>query len=499
MTIFNNSQQTGIKAIEAFLASPNDKYLNLLGQAGTGKTFVISHIVNKHFLTHNFFVMGPTNKCTKVLRENGLRAQTITKFLKMKHNYSDDGDATFEPNIGEWSKMKITNTDILVVDECSMISVNCYHYLQMFQQAYDCSIIFIGDSCQLVPVQKDTQKNSVSFLSQTFNITNSHTFTEIVRSKQPVVQATYNMFRGYCEDENHDKLINELNQLPKTLDVRLTDNKQVFIKAFLKSIKKDANTYILTGSNVATSQYNALVMDTLYPDRTTEFVAGQRILITDYHRAEIVEAEQIHKPNYDKTQVGLCTGDLVDIDYIFQSEVYNEYFNINVNTYTIGFYATDNSGDGFSCELSYVIEKDYPIFSKAKSKKKAKIKKNGGTTEIWKEFYAVSATLHAPIDASYSMTVYKSQGSSFTGVYVDMADIARCRRGAMLRSREYYTAVSRAKQKIVLLVGSAVYRPATTDILLCGLCNSEKVTADFITTEGTISEHCLSCSGNRLN
>jgi hypothetical protein len=33
---------------------------------------------------------------------------------------------------------------------------------------------------------------------------------------------------------------------------------------------------------------------------------------------------------------------------------------------------------------------------------------------------------------------------------------------------------------------------------LCGLCKREKVTADFITTEGTISEHCLSCSGNHL-
>lgn len=489
MTTFNTSQQNGINIIESFFES-EDSFLIIIGPAGTGKTFCISHLVKKHKRKYNFHVIGPTNKSVSVLKQNGLHAQTITKFLKMQQSYNDDGSAVFTPDLSAWSKMNIRSSDVVIADECSMIGVNLFYFISEFQLRFKCKFIFLGDVCQLPPIQKNNLNSSVSFQSQTFNINNKIEFSELVRSQIPVIQLTYNLFRQYAIDGQHTKLINGISTLPQSVHVRKTDDKILFVNAFLKSFRKCNNSFILCCSNANTTNFNKIIIDSLYPNRVYEFVEGQRLIFTDYHRAKIIYEDDDYDPF--KTHIGIYTGDLIIIESILESNIFNEYFDVSLKLYIITF-----SKEYHKCIINYIHKQDQTLFNNVKCKKRAVIKQlildKHNASDLWAEFNNNVSELHAPIDSAYAMTVYKSQGSSFTSVYIDLVDISRCRSDTMMRSREYYTAVSRAKKMIVLLVGNSVNSNATNNILCCPSCKNEKNEVDFISGQ-IINNNCHTCT-----
>lgn len=146
-----------------FIFEDNNSSLFILkGYAGTGKTTIISTVVNNLWKAgRKAVLLAPTGRAAKVISNySGKQALTIHKKIYFPKKQSSGGVSfVMQPN-------KHTNT-LFIVDEASMISdekqnsklfENGSLLSDLISYVYsgkNCKIIFIGDTAQLPPVKLD--------------------------------------------------------------------------------------------------------------------------------------------------------------------------------------------------------------------------------------------------------------------------------------------------------------------------------------------------------
>lgn len=156
------------------------------GYAGTGKSFLIKYILDTYKDQLAFQVVTFTNKAANVLREKGLVASTIHKFL-----YTLD-DEEFDNKKGK-SKLKFkVNLDAkftndngkprwIIVDEAGMVN----DIIKKDIEALGVSVLYVGDSFQNPPVS-DGDKSSASKIFSDKNATHFK-MTEVQRYDGPIL------------------------------------------------------------------------------------------------------------------------------------------------------------------------------------------------------------------------------------------------------------------------------------------------------------------------
>ena len=163
-------------------ANPNEIFV-LKGYAGTGKTTVISAIVNNlSVINKKYVLLAPTGRAAKVISNYSNKpAFTIHKKIYFpKKSKSGGVSFTMQTN-------KFKNT-LFIVDESSMISdVNSEAKLyengslldDLISYVYsgdNCKLILLGDTAQLPPVHMDvspaldTEKLALHYNKEIFSI-----------------------------------------------------------------------------------------------------------------------------------------------------------------------------------------------------------------------------------------------------------------------------------------------------------------------------------------
>ena len=130
------------KQLEAFHGAINNRIYLITGPGGTGKTYVIDRLV-EYFKHHelNVTLAAPTGKAAKRMEQMAQHsASTLHRLLGYNgHTFTRNASCPI-------------STDVLIVDEVSMLDVNvCYHLFK----AIDFSktrLILAGDHNQLPPV-----------------------------------------------------------------------------------------------------------------------------------------------------------------------------------------------------------------------------------------------------------------------------------------------------------------------------------------------------------
>ena len=131
------------KQIEAIKTAIEEKVMILTGGPGTGKTTIVKAIIKIYEkLGKEIMLAAPTGRAAKRLYETTNReAKTIHRLLE------------FQPKNGSFKKNEDTplKTDVLIVDEASMIDTVLMHHLLKAVPLY-ATLILVGDIYQLPSV-----------------------------------------------------------------------------------------------------------------------------------------------------------------------------------------------------------------------------------------------------------------------------------------------------------------------------------------------------------
>ncbi len=441
-------QLLGLFAEFIFSKNPNALFL-LKGYAGTGKTTIISTLVNNLWRAGTKAVLlAPTGRAAKVIAGYSKRkALTIHKkiyFPKKKSN----GGVSFVMQTN-----KHTNT-IFIVDEASMISDQTQHaklfengsllddLISYVYSGKNCKLIFIGDTAQLPPVKLNISPALVAdTLSFHYNKDiNEIELDEVVRQQQD---------SGILENATDLRLLVEHQQTGFKFNinfpdvVRLQDGYEIqdaITGAYDGEIGVE-DTAIIVRSNKRANQYNQQIR-TKIRGQENDVSTGDYVMVV--------------KNNYfwlkESSEAGfIANGDICEILQIYAIKDLYGFKFAEVKLRMIDYpdmkpFDTVLLLDTLSSEsasLSYedsnklyeAVKEDF-AHEKSKYKQFLSIKKN-------KYFNALQ------VKFSYAITCHKSQGGQWKTVFIEQPYLPEGESVEYLRW--LYTAITRAQQQLFLI------------------------------------------------
>ena len=393
---FTKDQSKAIKKIFDFLPDFNKRSYGLYGYAGTGKTTIIVEILSfllKNKLIKSVAFTAPTNKAVTVIKskfrnylmdiykiyfpdreillnfnfdditdklyEIGIRIDFITihKLLKFEKDVSLEGDFTFiKSNEGSL----IYNYEIVVIDECSMISIDLAEHLfneirmkpQKESENYKNipKVIFLGDPAQLPPVgetlsviflkskeklsfdeyqklsgieieiKNNSDENNDDYFKQLKNKSNMEkyellikdillmdnlTLKKVMRSKKDEVTQICYQFRlwalGEIEVPNLGKYVKDgVKAYKYKKGMYKTDTE--WFKKCLSYYKKGENcNIILTWTNFQSDEYNKVIRNELFKNnKMARFMVGDILMLSEFYNIDDGQIDYVGNEVTDK-------------------------------------------------------------------------------------------------------------------------------------------------------------------------------------------------------
>jgi exodeoxyribonuclease-5 len=439
-----------LERLSDFVLDENKQKLFLLkGYAGTGKTTIISTLVNN--LWHcglKSVLLAPTGRAAKVIGLYSKKpAYTIHK--KIYHPKKDkSGGVHFV-----LQKNKHTNT-IFIVDEASMIPDRIADeklfkkgsllddLLFYVYSAKNCKLILIGDTAQLPPVKLE--------LSPALN---AHTLTYNYKKDVDEIELNEVMRQhnesGILYNATQLRIIlgdGHIGDFTFDLDfpdiIRLTDGYEIE-DAIHEAYGNNGveGTAFIVRSNKRANQYNQQIRSNIL-GQENEISTGDYIMIV--------------KNNYywlkDSVEVGfIANGDICEILEIFNFKQLYDFHFAEVKLRMVDYpdqspfetvllldtLRSESPSLNFeeSNKLYQEIAKDYAD-ERSKYKVMRAIKNN-------KYFNALQ------VKFSYAMTCHKSQGGQWENVFIEQPYLPNGQDISYLRW--LYTAVTRAQKKLYLI------------------------------------------------
>ena len=408
--MLTKDQQEAFNSIFQFIADPNEHVFVLEGYAGTGKSYLVSKVLEnipKYFATQKLInqeyeemcveLTATTNKAAEALQEQVHQpVKTIFNLLGLVVR------TDYETNSKSLSVKRGTNkvyNSIIFIDEASYADGQLISYI--FSQTEKCKIIFIGD-----PAQLSMSYGTAPVFTQGWPTAK---LTNVVRQaeKSPIIQLTTS-FRNTVNTGVWEAFV------PDGTTVIKLDKSQVnweLEKEFTRPDWHFKDSKVLAWTNKKVIAYNHLIREMV--KSTPELCVGDYATVNSF----------INAPNGNsyKTDETVLITDIKE--RILQNDVSGKYYYLNNSAH--GFFMPDNIKD--------------------KNKAIAKAKRENST-------YTLQHIDQTWIDlrATYASTVNKAQGSTYDKVFVDLDDISKCNSGNTI-ARMLYVACSRPKSKLYLI------------------------------------------------
>lgn len=443
-------QDIFLQQIAQFLTNNNNEEIFVLkGYAGTGKTTVISTIVNNLIAINlKYVLLAPTGRAAKVIANYSQKpAFTIHKKIYFPKKSSSGGVSfTMQQN-------KHKNT-IFIVDEASMISdtssdSKLYEngsllddLISYIYSGTNCKMILLGDTAQLPPVNLDVSPAlDTETLAMHYDKTvHSIELDEVMR-----------------QEENSGILYNATD-LRELLKSHFIDDFQFQLKGFKDIVRltdgydiQDAinqaysnysieDTAFIVRSNKRANQYNQQIRSKIL-DKESELSTGDYLMVV--------------KNNYfwlkEKDEAGfIANGDIIEVLEIFSiKELYTFKF-ANVKIRMVDY---PNQKPFETVLLLDTITSESPSLTYEESNRlyQEVMKDYEGETK-YKMFQKVKENEYfnaLQVKFSYAITCHKSQGGQWNTVFVEQPYLPD---GI---DRDYirwlYTAITRAKDKLYLI------------------------------------------------
>lgn len=445
-------------AMRDFLYRKGDEMYCLKGYAGTGKTFLISRLMqyatdNKHhFGKKDLAVMtAPTNKAVQVLRDSSpfeIRQmadfKTVHQLLGLKEHINDNGSIEYKTSFDE--APTFSSYLICIIDEVSMLSDELFYLIK--NNASDVKIIMMGDQLQVPSIGK---ADCEPFLNpEKHNITTGQ-LNQIKRQKEGSSLVELSMYIR----ENVKYEIELASEAKNDLTVlNAKTQKEEAVKIITDWFKPESDitmNKVVAWTNAKVREYNTYIRQVHYGNQSKQMlIQGERMIAN----------EPVLK------KVKKTRGAIVETILLFTSQEFNVIdFNVNKIDYTtydnkvipIPIYTVQieyydfNSMSNQTDYINIVHEDGRHIYEKTLEKIKqsaihAVPNKRGF---FWKEFYKFKRSF-ADVNYAYAISVHKAQGSTYNKVVVDANNIF-LNQNVVERNRILYTAITRAKHHALIL------------------------------------------------
>lgn len=445
------NQDIFFQKISEFVTNTNSSEVFILkGYAGTGKTTVISALV-QHLYNANkkYILLAPTGRAAKVIGNYSNKpAYTIHKRIYFpKKNKSGGISFTLQQN-------KYKNA-IFIVDESSMISDSnqeskMYQYGSLLEdlmfyvnEGENCKLIFIGDTAQLPPVHLDISpaldENTIGihFNKEVHQIE----LDEVMRqAEESGILYNATQIRELIKSNFSDTFKFVLSSFKDI--VRLQDGYEIqdAIHDAYRNYGAEETTFIVR-SNKRANQYNQQIRTKIL-NRESEISVGDLLMVV--------------KNNYfwlkESSEAGfIANGDIIEIQRIKSIQ---ELYGFKFATVTIKMVDYPNQTPFETVLLLDTITSESPSLTYEESNQlyNEVMKDFEDEKHQYRKFLKVKKSPHfnaLQVKFAYAMTCHKSQGGQWHTVFIEQPYLPNGIDKEYLRW--LYTAVTRTKEKLYLI------------------------------------------------
>jgi len=394
-----------------FINGP-DKFMDVSGGAGTGKTYLISQIADgilKHQTTktmHSVAVTATTNKAAAVISDamphRAGEIGTIYSFMNLRVS---ENFRTGAVKIVPTPKWMVHSAILIIVDECSMVNTDLFKYIMKGTDS-NCKILFVGDKNQLAPVKENISPIYAQGM-------------ETGLLGMPVRNAGQPALMELCEQAKQTVLTGKftrIKEVPGVIDfVDGTTLKGVLEREFHQ---EDPSKRVLSYTNRRVIEYNSFIRE--LRSYMEPYEVGE--ILSNNSSAELVGKERLYTDQVVRVV-------RVTDDYLDQSIISGE--NIRMIIMDV---EDVNSG---------VV---YQVTAFADHNDRADVLKFYSQTKSWERFFKIKNGFPDLRSVSAS-TTHKAQGSTYDSVIVDLADIGKSTNKEQT-ARLQYVALSRPRSRI---------------------------------------------------
>ncbi len=473
--LLNESQKAAMAALKKFLKSKHQIFI-LNGAAGTGKTTLVKSLCN-HLKKQNisFNLTATTGRAAKVLSSkaghNAITVHSLLYFFDEVSGNAREGEDPWESETGQLylnfglRSPQVTqdepHPEVIIVDEASMLSHMPSEGIQTARFGSGCllndllefagittKLIFVGDNYQLPPVSDSALSAA---LSQKYWLDNSKTaelFTlnEIVRQEadNEILQVATH-FRKQIQPPQ-SKWLTPM-PVPMKRNFFTTTGSHEFFEAFFDAVNNNGveQSVAICHSNRHAHLLNEQVRKKLH-GKTDLQVGDLLMVIQNSYCTNLVNGDQVTVEEVSDIEYRAGFHFIeVKVKSLFSNQVYDTLL-IQELLY--------NTQPGLEPDEVKRLLIDFD-----QRMKNRKIKRNSG---MYKDFLRKDIYVNAlRAKFGYALTVHKAQGgewnnvflylhnSIFAPVYDRKKPNGRHPDGAEKYHRWFYTAVTRAKVKLV--------------------------------------------------
>lgn len=460
-TDLNEDQLNALAFIKDFVNDPERRQMVLYGAAGTGKTSLINVLLDE------FDAMGkdrpeytctaPTNKAVEVIAKRTGRGfdSTIYSLLGLVLQDFDDG----KPKLKRENDGHLAEYEVVIVDEASMVSMMLLNEIQKQLHVFtSVKIIYVGDKCQIPPVDDANQGvlESVIFqlplqfgLTKVMRTAEDNPILGVVTAMRTNMQTPVDLFKHETSVATDGTGIFFYELKNPFMDLMMT----YFTS---EKYKLDSNYALAVAyTNEAVDAINKHVRAAIYPNSTMAYEAGEEVRVVRTYGVETVigskKATTIYKTVYNIEErlkiesIKERRDPKYDIP-CYEVKVINHSASkrnqVKVTAYIV-------SPEGMDAYMKLREE----LAAAAKQKLK-ELDRNGHylytPREAWKD-YTVFKHYYLFVGYVYAMTAHKSQGSTIENVFVIERNINRISEDE-LRNKLKYTAFTRASKELHVLM-----------------------------------------------
>lgn len=412
----NQGQEAVAKEFFDFLLDPNASEFNISGPGGTGKTFLMSHLIDDtmpaYMDTCSIMGMKPlydevvmtatTNKAAEVLaRATGRPTSTYHSYqgLVVKNNHQD-GSTTIQPS----KSFSVKRSKIIFIDEASMVDRQLLKYAR--EGTHQSKLVFVGDASQLLPVKENKSPVYAGNIP-------THYLTQQMRTDMPELKALHQQLRDTVEGKTG---FLPIKCIPGIIDWVQGEEME---KLVLEHFCNPTDSRIVGYTNQQVINYNNYIREANgYKGEYSigeELVSNSAVSVSKEDRLSIEQEVKLIDQD-SSTRMIQVTGNIE--------------LEVRDSTLDLGY-------AGIVSDVPVPTDPDY--FNQ--------LVKWLGKEKNWEPYFRMKETI-PDLRATHACTVHKSQGSSYDTIFIDANDLSSCRQPDMV-ARLLYVAVSRARKRVV--------------------------------------------------